>query len=189
MMNLPNTEPQHDRETLNALQDSLLKLAVELFGPRDLSFLILPPQFTPDGPQTRFTEPPVGVYAELSENARVWWRAAVYELAHESVHLLDPVTRGNANYLEEGVAVFFSKIAEALYGFPAQPTKPWSYEYAIKLVSGLPGGVPHAAKHIRQTLGKFSAVTPEGLMLIFDKVDAQLAHDLTQKFDRSLQPE
>ena len=44
----------------------------------------------------------------MSDNGRFYWPTVVYELAHETVHLLNPVFLGEANYLEEGVAVAFS---------------------------------------------------------------------------------
>ena len=51
---LPATDPQSDPVMLRELQEELLSWAVQLYGARDESWRIDPPQFTNDGPQLDF---------------------------------------------------------------------------------------------------------------------------------------
>ena len=108
-------------------------------------------------------------------------------MAHETVHLLDPVV-GNANNLEEGVAVAFSLHAQTLYGVDVQVPSIPSYVYALTLVDKLPGDILSDAALIRRELGPLIHVTPDGLRGLFPNLDAHLANELTHKFKRDAVP-
>ena len=71
-----------------------------------------------------------GAFAELSRASECYWPTVVFEMAHETVHLLNPVP-GNANNLEEGVAVAFSLRVQPSYGICYPALNP-------RLSSGLP---------------------------------------------------
>jgi len=63
--------------------------------------------FDGDRPNIINTPNSGGAFTSLSSAARKYWPTTLYELAHETVNLLDPI-EGNTNYLEEGFAVHFS---------------------------------------------------------------------------------
>ena len=127
MMQLPGTNPKDDPKALWSLQLELLALAEFHLGPRDASKKIYPPQFGADYPQVRLTPNEDGAFAKLSRNGEQYWPTAVYELAHETTHLLNPVKLGEASNLEEGVAVAFSIKAQHSYGIrPVQVPTPES---------------------------------------------------------------
>ena len=179
-MNLPSTDPQDDTVARWELQLELLAWAEQLYGPRTPSYRLCKPQFHDKGPQTRFTCDGRGVCAELGPKARRDWAFAVFQLAHETVHLLDPVVRGKANNLEEGVAVAFSFYVQPRYEIDIQ-TSEEPYVRAHALVSTLPGG--HLATgRIRREVGRLSAVTAENLLGLFPDLAPDIASALTCKF-------
>lgn len=100
--------PREDPCYLWTLQNELLKEAEHLLGPRDLAKKIYQPSWDNEGPHIRYTPNKDGAFAELGDNAVTDWRMAVYQLAHETVHLLDQHGGARTNILEEGVAVKFA---------------------------------------------------------------------------------
>lgn len=181
---LPTTEPKSDPVGLWAVQLHLLRIAEDLLGPRDPSKALWQPQFEGAGPNVRFSLDRRSVFAELSTNGESYWPTALYELAHETVHLLDPGLLGTANYLEEGIAVAFSIYAQHLYcvGRVQTPSEGSKYSLALKLVSALPGQPLLCAGRIRRDVGRFSAVTPQDLVRLFPNMNQQFANALTRKF-------
>ena len=105
-MRLSATEPLNDPVGLWSLQLELMSTAEAVLGPRDSSKRIYQPQFTDNGPLLRNTPAMDGAYVELSRAGQSYWPTVAFEMAHETVHLLNPVA-GDANNLEEGVAVAF----------------------------------------------------------------------------------
>ncbi|MDQ2127984.1 hypothetical protein R4I72_05915 [Leclercia adecarboxylata] len=109
---IPTSTPIASPEKVWELQCKLDALAQELYGLRNPLFTLNPPVFTndPDAPQVGFSNK--GAHAELNDDAANDWVYCIYQLSHETIHLLDPRRRPPAgtgsNYLEEGVAVEFS---------------------------------------------------------------------------------
>jgi hypothetical protein len=162
-MDFPRTRPDESAAALWQLQQELLLLAEGLLGPRDGAKKIYQPQFQAGGPSMWNTPSLDGAFAELSLNAAGYWPTAAYELAHETVHLLNP-TIGYTNWLEEGVAVAFSQYALTHYGLaPFEPTLP-TYAEAMKLVHELPEGPFVAPREARLAAGSLSAVKFEHLL-------------------------
>jgi len=183
-MNLPDTEPINDPDGLWIIQRELLAMAESLFGPRDQSFRVFHPQFCENGPNIRIEYVPRGAYAQLSYNGRFYWPTVAYELAHETVHLLNPVKRGEANNLEEGVAVAFSLHAQEYFNVRVQrPTLP-SYLCALSLVEALPNDPLQSTGLIRREVGRFSDVSANHLVGLFPEMDVDVANQLANKFNR-----
>ena len=181
-MKLPDTNPCDDPSGLWALQQELLMMAEGTLGPRDMSKQICQPQFTDDGPRIRNTPELDGAYVELNRDAEHSWPETVFEMAHESVHLLNPIP-GNANFLEEGVAVAFSIGVQPLYGINVQ-TSMKSYLYALQLVVALPGGPLEAGRRVRECVGTLSAATVRDLVELFPSVDSAVLSNLAEEFNR-----
>ena len=89
-------------------------------------------------PRIRNTPSLDGAFVELSRATERSWSLAVFEMAHETVHLLNPIP-GNTNNLEEGIAVAFSIHVQPLYGISVRPSSD-SYVHVFQLASLLPGG-------------------------------------------------
>ena len=135
-MQLPDGRPEVDPQALWRLQNELLTLAESLLGPRDSAKKIYQPNFDSDGPHIRNTPNLDGAFAELSPNAAGYWPTVVYEMGHETVHLLNPDRLG-VNFLEEGMAVAFSLRAMERYGLPVEGIREESYAKALGLVRQL----------------------------------------------------
>ena len=182
-MRLPETKPQDDRSGLWSLQLELLSMAESVLGPRDILKKIYQPKFTDEGPQLRNTPNLDGAFVELSRFGECYWPTVVYEMAHETVHLLDPIP-GNTNNLEEGVAVAFSLDVQPSYGVSMRPSEP-SYHYALQLVWMLPGGPLEAANRVRRRYGALGSVTAQILEELFPNIDRAILSKLAEKFVRN----
>ena len=185
MIQLPETLPTAAPATLWSLQLELLELAESVLGQRDTSKNIYQPQFVSGGPHIRHTPDHDGAFVELSLNAEGYWPTVLYEMAHETVHLLNPTLQACSNYLEEGVAVAFSIAIQASYKvprvqFPATP----SYGLALSHVELLPGHPLVSGKRIREQAGALSDATSDQLIDLFPDVDATILKKLVEKFVR-----
>ena len=181
-MRLPATQPVNDPVGLWSLQLELLAMAESLLGPREASKKIYQPQFTDEGPQLRNTPTLDGAYVELSRNGQRYWPTVVFEMSHETVHLLNPIP-GNANNLEEGVAVAFSLQVQSSYGISIPVSMP-SYRYVLQLAHALPGEPLEAAARVRRQAGSLSAATRQCLAELFPEVDGGVLADLAGGFVR-----
>lgn len=145
------------------LQNKLLALVETQLGPRDSARRIYQPTFDVHGPYLMNTSNLDGAFVVLSPNAAGYWPTTVYEMAHETVHLLDPIV-GPTNWLEEGVAVAFAIHAMASFNLPAPVVSLASYREALALVEALPSGPFATARSARTSAGALSAVTFEQLV-------------------------
>ncbi len=183
-MRIPQTTPRDDPSALWALQMELLSMAESVLGPRDASKKIWQPQFANDGPRIRNTPNLDGAFAELSRAGECYWPTIVYEMAHETVHLLNPIP-GDTNNLEEGVAVEFSLKAQQSYDIVIQKPSMESYLHVLQLVSMLPEGSLEAAKRVRDRVGALSDVTAQQLGELFPNVAGVILNKLTERFIRN----
>ena len=182
-MRLPATQPVNDPAGLWSLQLELLAMAESLLGPRDASKQIYQPRFADEGPQLRNTPALDGAYVELSRNGERYWPTVVFEMSHETVHLLNPIP-GNANNLEEGVAVAFSLHVQSSYGISIPVSIP-SYLYALRLVQWLPEAPLEAGARVRRQVRSLSAATPQCLAELFPAVGGGVLANLAAGFVRS----
>lgn len=160
------------------LQNDLLTLAEIKLGPRDGSKKIYQPTFGPDGPFLINMPTLDGAFAQLSLSAAVFWPTAVYELAHETVHLLNP-TVGCTNWLEEGIAVAFSIFALEQHNLPIQLPKLATCREALALVQALPGGPFPTAQRAREASGALNSVQYKDLACIVPQHDEASLRKLT----------
>lgn len=185
-LNRLEAAPFDDPETMWQMQLELLALAEDIFGPRNPIYRLDKPLFRETGPTIRYGNTLRSVAVELSFNGRWYWPTIVFEMAHETIHLIDPVI-GNSNYLEEGAAVAFSLHAQALYGLEvygreANGPQDEPYICALHLLHELPGDALEAAGRIRRETGPLSAVKPEELLNLFPDLDSQVADAMTARF-------
>lgn len=165
---LPSTIPEHDPSGLWAVQQQLITLAEQVLGQRDRTQTLYQPVFRDDGP--RLVVPSGGAYIALGEASKASWPMVIFEMSHETIHLLNP-TVGYTNWLEEGIAVAFSIRAQGFYEMPRTFPNLANYLEALELVGALPGDAFFAARRAREVAGALNAVTYEQLCALFPMCD------------------
>lgn len=156
--------PEESPGLLWEMQNLLLLEAQQQLGPRTPSKKIYQPTFEADAqPCVRFAKSYDGAWAEMTADAAGNWRLCIWQLAHETVHLLDQTPGTEASVLEEGVAVAFAHHACSMFGFEIRRAAMANYAQACTLVKRLPGGIV-AAGRLRQFAGSFDNVTVEHLV-------------------------
>lgn len=181
-MQLPEGNPRDAPNALWALQTELLSLAESLLGPRDASKKIYQPQFADSGPHIRNTPSQDGAFVELGRDSECSWPETIFEMAHETVHLLNPIC-GNTNNLEEGVAVSFSLHVQPTYNICVRPAME-AYVEVLRLVGMLPGGPLEAARRVRERVGALSEAKTADLKDLFPHVDGAVLTKLAEQFVR-----
>ena len=94
--------------SLASVAGDLLTEAELRFGQRDQSWTFCGVEFSPHGPQIWFPGDRKNIVIQLSMHATTDWRRAVWQLAHEIIHLLAPVKGEKASNFEEGLAALFA---------------------------------------------------------------------------------
>ncbi|MFL9814551.1 hypothetical protein D7241_14960 [Stutzerimonas sp. VN223-3] len=178
MYQFPEYPPIKSKPDMWALQNFLLKKAEELIGAKDQTKTIFQPTFEGDRPCIMNSVQGDGAWASLSSNASNYWPTALYELAHETIHLLDP-TIGFTNYLEEGIAVAFSlELSRSQTNHPMPVPTDKFYGRALELVNKLPENPFVSAREIRKKCQKLSLAKPQDLKELFPEIDEETAHAL-----------
>lgn len=175
---VPQSQPGKDQRALWQLQQRLFELAESKLGPRDASKKIYQPKFHADGPRVRNTPSLDGAFAELSPNAQNYWPTAVYELAHETVHLLNPRAGQRATVLEEGLAVEFSVYAQLALGLSPHLPAEGPYRDALQAVRKLPVSPFQVGLEVRKLRGSLSSARGSDLA----GADPLLASELLETF-------
>lgn len=160
------------------IQKELLARAESMLDSRNQAKKVYQPIFRSDGPIVVNTPNFDGAFAALSLNAAGYWPTVVYELAHETVHLLDPIA-GNTNWLEEGAAVEFSVLmSRTLTSHAMEPAPASNYATARSLVAQLPSPTLESIRVLRQRFGPLSSITAEQIQTAFPDVPHTLAERL-----------
>ena len=159
------------------MQVFLIGEAEKRLGKRDVSKKIHSPSFHSGLPCIFNTITCDGAYAVLSENAQNYWPTAMYELAHETIHLLDPIA-GGAKYLEEGFAVKFSvEMVSSMTNHPMQPPL-GLYHDALNMVNQLPGNAYEIGALCRIRCRSLDCVSAADLLAINATITTDLASRL-----------
>ena len=175
--------PRKDPSALWSVQLQLLSLAEDTLGRRDVSKVICQPILTDHDPNIRNTPNLDGAFAELSRNAEGYWPTALYELAHETVHLLNPKP-GDGTWLSEGIAVAFSSYAQQQFKLEPQRVKKPSYRRSLEFVSKLPPDPLTAGRRIREACSTLDNATQSILETLFPGLDLDTLRELCKPFER-----
>jgi hypothetical protein len=170
--------------TLPSRLGGLLAEAERLFGRRDLSYTILGVEFGPETPQLWFPRNCKHVLIQLHRSALSDNVLALYQLAHECIHLLAPTGGRGAPVIEEGLATVFSEDwVEKSFGRRNMTTLD-SYKNAAALVRSLLVVEPDAIKKLRERQPSFANFTPDDFAACCPTVHLTLVEQLIAPFDR-----
>jgi hypothetical protein len=173
--------------TLTTNLGRFLREAEELAGPRDPSWTILGVEFfgnERDGAVPRIWYPgncghiAIRLTCDVAKDPA----RAIYQLAHEVVHLISPSGRSNAPNLEEGFASIFAHgMAERYANFRCPIAK--EYRAAHEDVSALLAINRLAIREIRHFEPRLWMVTREIVARAVPGVDTQLAARLCRNWN------
>lgn len=105
----------------------------------------------------------------------------MFQLAHESVHLLDPTAFGFATVLEEGLATHFS-LQYIKQFHPNYTTSNTKYATAASLVTQLLNLTPMVIKNLRSQGIKISQINASQLMAACPQLPKSAAIALSTPF-------
>lgn len=160
-------------------------LGVELFGwQKDDA---LPHLFFPE-------RNPTHVSIILTQDVTGNWPGAVYELAHEVMHLISPTGKADANCLEEGLCTAFQEdLAWELEKY--RGTRRPEYDEPTEDIRKVLAIDPHAIRKIREKYGKgesckkdekpllpMNDIRPEHLLDVCPTLDPDIAKRLCRPF-------
>lgn len=147
------TEPLPTRDgyrySLTTLLGKLLADAETLFGQRDKNFTPLGIEFHGDRPMIWYPGNRNHVSIMLTESARSDYKQAIFQLAHEVVHLLSPSGGANAPVVEEGLAAIFQQRANENYNLGYSIKHP-AYLKAAKAANKLLQRDPRIVRQLRE---------------------------------------
>lgn len=181
--------------TLTSRLGHILEDYEQRLGPAARTYRLLGIEFT-TGPRPRIWYPnfgsgPNSIIVQLTQRARRHHDVALFQLAHEAFHLLNPVKPGaRTSVFEEGLASFFAARyvkANAKKAPPAPLSEP-AYRTAYDHVAAL--ATRHAdfaqrLRRLRQLTGGFSRITPDELRAAFPNIKPREAGLLASPFDNA----
>ena len=163
----------------------MLSKAEELYGRRDMDWTPIGVEFCAcNAPHIWFPGGRKHVAIRLTLRALNDWNEALWQLAHEIVHVLGPV-EGNTNNLEEGIATHFA-LSVPYYDTSRfrqsveQTASPYSsplrdYEALLQIDSGV-------IKKLRKQQSYLSLVTANQILDVLPSGDPTLAARLVDRF-------
>lgn len=160
---ITKTIPDGYTWTLASRCGQILKDIEDKFGKRDKDYTFIGIEFSTDGPQIWYPGDCKNIIIQLGIECLTSGNEnqAYYQLAHECVHLLSPNGMLKANYLEEGLATYYSKCYMKEYlnaDFHASDAK---YKKASDLVEKLIITKPGIIKELREIESNLSNITKE----------------------------
>ncbi len=181
-------ETQHGYTwTLTSRLGDMLMYAEEMFGTRNKLFTILGIEFNDSGPRIWYPKNNGNIVIQLTPEALNSETIALYQLAHECVHLLSPSGSANANVLEEGVAVYFSWwYLRKVFGVDGHEiTDEPNYKTAGLLVEKILNKQPDFFKKARSLRPDIWTLTQEELMNLSPDLSSEEAKLLAMPFRNS----
>jgi len=165
----------------------MLSEAEELYGHRDLNWTPLGVEFFGGTvPHIWFPGNRNHVAIRLTLSALNDLNGALWELAHEIVHILGPVERGKTNNLEEGVATHFAlnithytdRSRVAIF----RQTSPYPYRCALWYYEAILQIDSDIIKKLRKQQPYLSRITAKQILDVLPNCDPTLAERLAGRF-------
>lgn len=163
--------------TLTSRIGEMLELAIDKFGEINSDYFFLGIELKDDGPRIQYLNPKY-IIIQLTPSSLNNEYMALYQLSHEVYHLLSPTGKYDANNLEEGLAVYFSKLYlnrfnQNIFNWETATQSDNRYYNAYNLVRQILEIEPNIIKDIRSkfpeiktshlTIDEFKEVMPESI--------------------------
>ncbi len=178
------TEPLPTRDgfrfTLTTLLSTLLNDAEQMFGPRDMSYTPVGIEFYGNRPQVWYPGTNKHISIILTDSAREDPAQAIFQLAHEVMHLLSPTGGANAPVIEEGLSALFQQRANEVYDLDLHLVAV-PYVKATELANMLLKGEPSIIKRLRKIEPAFHKWTPR-FLVSEARISRALAEELCEPF-------
>lgn len=162
--------------------------AIEInFGPKDYTFRFCGIILSDEVPNIYF---PSGfskkdIQIRITHNCEYNLKHAVYQVAHEAVHLLSPGLKGTSTYLEEGLATFFAHLyTNKKYGEIHIGDK--KYALAADMAKTLLVNNISGIKQMRKKEPNLSQITSQMLVEYYPSLPIELLEALTTNFQEKL---
>jgi hypothetical protein len=166
--------------TLASRLGALIVEVERQYGPRNRDFTILGVEFREGLPQLWFPGNCGHVIVQLGLLAMKDPNRALFQLAHECVHLLDPAA-GGTNKLEEGLATHFALEVMQSQGVGYATGDP-RHDAVCALVRSMLAGRPGAAKELRACCGPWKSVTSRQILAVCPGITPAVADLLVSPF-------
>lgn len=176
--------------TLASRLGKILLLAEKEYGPRDKQWTLLGVEFT-DGDQPKiwypFGKDKKNIIIQITRKAANDSKEMALQLAHEVFHALSPTGSKKSNYLEEGLATWFSIKAMRELGISVSQDYIATEKYrdAYDLIDELYKQQPDASQRVRelrQSGELFNEIDMQIMKTFFPAVKADLARQLIREF-------
>lgn len=168
--------------TLTTLLGSMLWELEQIYGPRDREWTPLGVEFGGTRPCIWYPGNRGHVSIKLSFSASMNISYAVFELAHEAVHLLSPSGKRSAPAIEEGLATIYAIEKSQQLGIKA-PGISSSYFHCMHITRNFISHFgPSSISRIRQQEPAFYKWQPHNLRSVFPELSENDARDLCEPF-------
>ncbi len=191
----PRTESCTQTWTLTSRLGQILEDYEQRLGPAARTYRLLGIEFTTN-PRPRIWYPDFGsgpnsIIIQLTQRARRHHELALFQLAHEAFHLLNPLKPGaRTSVLEEGLASYFATRfvkANTKAETPSLFSEP-AYRTALDHVAALAARHPDFTarlRRLRELNNGFSTLSPDKLRAAFPNIKAREAATLAAPFENT----
>lgn len=182
-----------EKQRADQILEMILRIAEKGYGPQIPDFRIRGVKFEPgiEIPQIRIEGKDVIVL--IDEKNRTECDRLCYQLAHEAIHLLSPVSRAEVSVLEEGLATHFAALFmrtsfRVVSGCP-NSKRCWDesgeekFERAHALYRELDGFDSQAVMKLREIQPIISQLTPTSILSLFAKLSQHTVGELCKSFE------
>lgn len=178
---------RHSRGHTWTIVSHLSEMLIDIekkYGDRDSEYTILGIELTDrGGPSYWLLNDCKHVIIQITENCLTNMDGALFQLAHEAIHLLNPLECGTVNYLEEGLATYYS-LSYPNSSYVCDDAK---YQLASDLVRELLAYDDNIIKKLRGSeLKSLSSIRKEDILKIHPTINDELITKLTTNFQIDL---
>ncbi len=167
--------------TLTQRLGDMLREVEERYGARDHAWTLLGIEFGGARPCIWYPHDCGYVSIKLSDSARTDPERAIFQLAHETVHLLSPTGKRNGLVIEEGLATIYAREICQRLGVNLVDNL-IEYIYANRITKEFLNLHPDGIRMLRQHKLSFCDFTTKLILETFPDVPRKLATDLCEPF-------